>query len=260
MASLVAPLVSGIRSAASGTAEFFIHGTSTLASVFSDVNATVPVTNHALDADGAVVRYVTQLVDVVVRNASGAVAREFTWVDDARLTRVENGYYTGAGANGQTTPGGRTTLDTILSTLGASFGDYDLTIPVDGQRFTLANSLPLAVRESRYTTSTVAGVAYTPDDRYAWHTVIHSSGASMAFANPSNPSGFYVTNNATLGIVYANNTGGNRTPTWGTRYSGAPATAVATGTVALYLYKNVSASGLTGEWVLVTTSPVTAAS
>lgn len=151
-------------------------------------------------------------------------------------------------------------MDTILSTIGASFGDYDAAIPVDGQRFTLANSLPLAVRESRFTSTTVAGTSYTPDDRYAWHTVIHASGASMAFANPANPSGFYTRDSAFLGIAYANNTGGNRTPTWGTRYSGVPATAVGTGTVALYLFRNVSGSGLTGEWVAVTTSPVTAAS
>lgn len=133
MASLVAPLVSGITGASSGTAEFYRYGTAVLSSlVFSDVNATAAATTHVLDANGGVVRYVTEPVDIIIKDSTGATVRAFTWFDDARTVRLENAGFTGPNATGQTVAGGRTTEDAAWSLLFASLGATDAKVSVNG--------------------------------------------------------------------------------------------------------------------------------
>jgi hypothetical protein len=260
MPHLVAPLVTGFPAAAGGTAEFFSLGTaerSTL--VFADPNGITPVTTTTLGADGEAERYISEACTVVVKNSQGAQVRTWSESTDARLVRVENSLFTGpnTNGNGQTVVGGRTTLHAGLTLFAASFGSADgYVIGDDSTTYLVQAAAKFSARQNRTVSTDLNGTSYTPNANYHTHMVNHLTGASIAFANTSPSYGFY---GAELIIVYINNTGGNRTPTWGTAYSGAPATAVATTTVAVYVYKKAPVN--TGqEWVLVTTSPVTSAS
>lgn len=122
MASLVHALAAGIRGAESGSVEFYQVGTSITASAYSDVNAETAETTHALDANGGIARYVTEPVDVVVKDSTGATVRTFTHIEDARVVRVENDGFTGPNSTGQTVAGGRTTADGVFSLLFESLG------------------------------------------------------------------------------------------------------------------------------------------
>lgn len=141
MASLVAPLACGVVGAVSGSATFFNEGTGTPATVYSDPEGVTVVTSHVLDANGGIVRYVNNRVDVVVKNASAATVRTFTWGTDARETRVENAGFTGTLAGGGTAPGGRTTVDAVLTALFASFGAIDGKVLVSGSGVNLSAAL-----------------------------------------------------------------------------------------------------------------------
>lgn len=132
MAGVVAPLVNGFPLAPSGTAEFYNQGTGTLASVYSDPENVTLVTSHVLDASGSITRYVKARVDVVVKNVGGATVKSFTWGTDAREDRVENAGFTGTLAGGGTGPGGRTTVDAVLTSLYASLGAVDGKVLVNG--------------------------------------------------------------------------------------------------------------------------------
>lgn len=259
MPTLVTPLVNGFADAPNGSVEFYQTGTATLSSlVYSDANGITATTTHTLDASGRIVRYVNEIVDVVVKNSQGVtVAGPFTQVTDARGVRVENAMFTGpnVNGNGQVVAGGRTTLHSGLTLLRESFGADDGYIVGDDNVEYLAQiAAKHSARQTRSLATTLAGTSYTPNARIHTHVITHSSGASIAFANPS-PG--YTFPSAELLIVYINNTGGNRTPTWGTLYAGAPATAVATGTTAMYTYKSSPVLTVSNHWILVTTTPVT---
>lgn len=255
MPTLVAPLVNGFPDAPNGRVEFYQTGTATLSSlVYSDANGIIAVTTHTLDANGRIVRYVNEVVDVLVRTSAGVViAGPFTQVVDARSVRVENTMFTGpnTNGNGQVVAGGRTTLHAGLSLLRASLGvDDGLVRWDDDTEYSIQTAVRMSIRQGRSITTTVAGTTYTPNAYYELNNIAHSSGATMAIANPSPD---WNIPGATLTIVYANSTGGNRTPTWGTAYSNPPATAVATATRAVYMFKQ----DYNFEWVAVTTSPTT---
>jgi len=141
MASLVAPLASGIVGAASGAAVFYQLGTGTLATVYSDSEGVTPVTTHTLDANGGIVRYVEARVDVVVTDVTGATIRTFTWGTDARDARVENAGFTGTLVGGGTGAGGRTTVDAVLTAAFASFGSLDFEVSVNGTPRTVAEAV-----------------------------------------------------------------------------------------------------------------------
>lgn len=259
MPHLVAPLISGIVGAANGTAEFYAAGTAVLSSsVFSDANGQAAVTTTTLDANGAAVRYLTESCDVVVKSSQGATVRQWTEGTDARLVRVENLMFTGPNTNGdgQIVAGGRTTLHAGLTLLRQSFGADDGYVGGDDStEYLVQTAAKFSARQNRSLTTEVTGTGYTPSARIHTHIIVHS-GASIAFANPS-PG--YTFPSAELVIVYTNNAGANRTPTWGTLYSGAPATAVANGTTAVYVYRSSPVLTVSNEWVLVTTGPVTTA-
>lgn len=125
MASLVAPLASGIAGAAGGSAEFYVRGTSTTATVYSDANLTAAATTHTLDSNGGIVRYVNASVDVIVRNSANSQVRAFTWEDYAANIEVRNAGWTGVTTGGGSGAGGRTNLDVILSSLYTSLGALD---------------------------------------------------------------------------------------------------------------------------------------
>jgi hypothetical protein len=141
MASLVEPLAVGFAAAASGTAEFYRQGTSTLLDVYSDSEAVTAVTTHPLDSAGKLVRYIKARADVVVKNAAGATVSTFTAGGDAREVRVENLGFTGTLANGTTGAGGRTTVDACLTSIFASLGATDGLVDVNGVPTTLSAAI-----------------------------------------------------------------------------------------------------------------------
>lgn len=130
---LIAPLASGIAGAASGTAEIYSYGTSTASTVvYSDYAGATGVTTHTLDANGAVVRYVNEVVDIIVKDSTGATVRTFTWGTGAKNVEVRNAGFTGTNTNGVQAAGYRTVLDTVLSSFYASFGGLDGKVRVNG--------------------------------------------------------------------------------------------------------------------------------
>lgn len=268
MATLIQPLVTGFSDAALGSVEFYRHGTSTLSSqVYSDPDGQVAVSTHALDASGRVVRYVTERVDMVVKNASSTtvISVEDVASVDGRTVRLESNLFTGSNpnGNGQTIAGGVTTLHSGLSLFQTSFGTDDgLVLPsaqIDSTEYTLKSLLGFVARDAR-TTSTALGATttYTPVAEYGIHAV-SITGASLAFANPTYTSAPRA--GAPLIIMFSNLAGANRTPTWGTAYSGIPATAVANNNTAVYVfvYTGTIAAAAPGEWVSVTGDPIEAA-
>ncbi len=141
MASVISALVSGISGAPSGSAEFFRAATASLAAVYSDAEGMTTVTTHALDANGAIVRYVEERVDVVVKDINGATVRTFTAGSDARDARLENLGFTGPDATGAIVPGGRTTVDAALTSIFASLGATNGNVVVNGVSTTLSLAL-----------------------------------------------------------------------------------------------------------------------
>lgn len=267
MATLIQPLVTGFSDAALGSVEFYRHGTSTLSSqVYSDPDGQVAVSTHALDASGRVVRYVTERVDMVVKNASNTtvISVEDVASVDGRTVRLESNLFTGSNpnGNGQTIAGGVTTLHSGLSLLFTSLGATDgYSLPtgqVDSTLYLLKTLLGDVARDRRFTATALgATTSYTPNADYGIHYVT-ITGASLAFANPTY--GTTPRTGAPLIILFGNLAGANRTPTWGTAYNGVPATAVVTANTAMYMFRFTGGTALpASEWISYTGDPVEAA-
>jgi hypothetical protein len=256
MPTLITPLVNGFSDAPSGTVEFYQMGTATPSTaVYSDSLGATPVAHpHTLNSAGRIVRYVTERVDVVVKNVSGATVASFTPNVDARTVNVANAMFNG---------GSLTTLNAGLTLLNTSFGTDDgFILPADQQdstEYLLKNLLAHTARDNRSVSTPLgATTTYTPDSDYGVHFV-SITGASLAFANPTGSASPRA--GAPLIIFFLNSAGANRTPTWGTAYSGVPATAVVSGNTAAYVFVYTGTLASPGaEWIAVTTSPVVAAS
>jgi hypothetical protein len=255
MPTLITPLVNGFSDAPSGTVEFYQMGTATPSTaVYSDSLGATPVAHpHTLNSAGRIVRYVTERVDVVVKNVSGATVASFTPNVDARTVNVANAMFNG---------GSLTTLSAGLTLLNTSFGaDDGFVLPADQQdstEYLLKNILAAAARDARFTSTALgATTTYVPDSDYGIHYV-SITGASLAFSDPVG--GFTPRTGAPLIIMFRNLAGANRTPTWGSAYSGIPATAVANNNTALYmfLYSGGTAAP-SAEWISITGDPVEAA-
>ena len=265
MATLVWPLASGFSDAPSGTAEFYRRGTSTLSSlVYSDPDGQTAAANPStLNASGRVNRYVTERVDLVVKTAAGVTIATINDVAsvDGRTVRLESNLFTGSNpnGNGQTVASGVTTLNAALSLLRESLGTDDgYVLPSsqqDSTEYLLKDVLAAAARDARFTSTALgATTTYTPDSDYGIHYV-SITGASLAFNDPTG--GFTPRTGAPLIIFFRNLAGANRTPTWGSAYSGIPATAVANNNTALYMFLYSGGSVLPAhEWVAVTGDPV----
>lgn len=217
MASLVAPLASGVVGAASGTAEFFRAGTSTAATVYSDDEGETPVTAHVLDANGGIERYVRERVDVVVYDSGGAQVRTFTWGTHAGEVRVTNAGFTGPDSTAAIVAGGRTTLDAILSDLAESLGATDGNVLVNGSILSLTAAI-----------SSSAGLVYNVKSQYGARGdgITNDTSAVQAALNAAA--------NAGGGIIYFPH---------GT-YLLSTAVSVASG-VGKFMYLGESASGVT---------------
>lgn len=148
----------------------------------------------------------------------------------------------------------------LAGTSATSFAESGSILNALGTISICSNNTPAisasTVRDKRRLGTTLNGTSYTVDaNNYGIHEVQHSSGASMAFANPSFMLG---ARGGPLTILYRNATGGPLTPTWGTNFSGVPASAVANNEAALYEFRQGVTSAGVAEWVCVTTAPVVA--
>lgn len=196
MASLVAPLACGISGAASGSAAFYLQGTSTIAPVYSDAEGQTAVTSHTLDSNGGITRYVEARVDVVVMDVNGATVRTFTWGLDARDARVENLYWTGPDSTGQIVAGGRITVDTALSRLGESLGTTDGYVNVNGTALTLSNALSNGARVFNVKNYGADGDGVADDgpaQQLAWNAAANAGGGIVYY-----PAGTYLTTTAVV--------------------------------------------------------------
>lgn len=136
MATLVAPLASGVNGAVSGTAEFYRRGSSTPIGVYSDSAGTLPLTwPVALDVNGGVVVYADESVLVRVRSALGLVVREFTIITDDIDIDVRSASFTGTLPSGSQGPYGQVDERTVLNRWYSSAGALDWKIRRAGVSF-----------------------------------------------------------------------------------------------------------------------------
>lgn len=140
MATLIAPLVSGIVGGGSGTAEFYRRGTTTPVIVYADADASAAVGKTVtLDANGGYELYADESVFVRVRSSLGVVVREFTVVHADAAVDVESTSFTGTLPSGSQGAGGRVDLQTVLDRWRTSAGTLDFEILRTGH--TTAESL-----------------------------------------------------------------------------------------------------------------------
>jgi|SRR5581483_2543528 len=143
MASLVSWLkYSGARktdgtAVSSGRAYFYVPGTTnTFASVYSDVDGLIPLAVPVvLDAAGKAEVYAKSAVHVEVYDASGTVVSlsDRANTTNAAQVEIENAAATGTDlTNGQQVAGGRTDLNTYLTSLLSSFGAADGKVLIGG--------------------------------------------------------------------------------------------------------------------------------
>lgn len=95
---LIAPLASGIASAASGSVAIYRRGSTTRATYYTDFegdSAVTPTANVTLDSAGSLVAYVDELVTCVVYDSTGTAVRTFVAGNQATSTEVRSQSFTG---------------------------------------------------------------------------------------------------------------------------------------------------------------------
>lgn len=137
---LIQSLASGINGAANGSVTLLKRGTSTPTIYYPDFEATQTLNAQpiALDSNGGVVVYVSELVDVLVRDSSGVLVREFVAGDNAQAVEVTSPAFTGINyTSGQSGVGLPTTLQQTFASLLSSFGTTDYKVLVNGSAVTM---------------------------------------------------------------------------------------------------------------------------
>lgn len=143
---LIQSLAGGVNGGANGTAVLLARGTGTPVTYYQDFEATQQVTSTLagvpLDANGALVVYVNQLVDVRVLDVNGAILREFVAGDNATAVEVLSPSFTGVdyvtGASAANKP---TTLDQILALVFGSFGTTNFNVLANGAAVTVQTAV-----------------------------------------------------------------------------------------------------------------------
>lgn len=111
---------------ASGMVWVYVQGTTTLATVYADVEGDAPQTQPVtLDAAGRAVIYIDQVVTLHVETAAGVTVGDYDVADSPGVVLVQNAAFTGTLASGSQGAGGMTDLDTILTSAQTSFGGTD---------------------------------------------------------------------------------------------------------------------------------------
>jgi hypothetical protein len=142
---LVAPLAGGIAAAANGTVDMYRRGTSTRATYYTDFEASSAVTPTgaiSLGSYGEAVLYVNEVVDCIVRDASGAAVRTFTAGVGAPAVEVISQSFTGTdyetAQSGASKP---VALSTALDALFTSFGARDFKVLFNGASTTMQTAI-----------------------------------------------------------------------------------------------------------------------
>lgn len=139
---LISSLASGIVGAANGSCTLVARGTTTPVTYYQDFEASQAIQSTLdgipLDANGGLVVYVNQLVDVRVLDVNGALLREFVAGDEAPAVEVISQSFTGTsyrdGSSGTSKP---TTLQRVLDAWFTSAGQADFNVTVGGASSTL---------------------------------------------------------------------------------------------------------------------------
>ncbi len=134
---LISALAAGVKGAENGKAELFNRGTTVRATWFTDFIGQNPNSSGQdidLSANGGAVVYVSQYVDVRVKDDQGATVVFFTQGDASPLEEVispsfEGADYTTPFATGANKP---TTLQAVLDKVIASFGATDWQVDING--------------------------------------------------------------------------------------------------------------------------------
>jgi hypothetical protein len=94
---LIQTLAAGVKGAENGTATIVKRGTSTNATYYTDFDGGDGGTTGSLtlDSNGGAVRYVDELVDVVVKDSSGTTVRSFTEMVGSGNVEVKSQSFTG---------------------------------------------------------------------------------------------------------------------------------------------------------------------
>ena len=140
----IAALVSGIRGAENGSASIYKRGTTTRAALYSDFEATsvLPSADVSLDANGSAVVYVNELVNVIVKDSSGNVVRQFVPSPTSGAVEVISSGFTGSdyetAESGTSLP---TTLTEVLNSWLTSAGAPDFNVLVPAGQTTIQAAL-----------------------------------------------------------------------------------------------------------------------
>src|SRR6478735_5869624 len=143
--NLLSSLNAGFAGAANGTAEIYIRGTTTRATIHGDFEASTSNSSGAdisLDAYGSAEVYVNQLVDVKIKDADGVLYRQYTDGYSSPSVEVISPAFTGhdyvSGAAAVSEP---TTLQAVLDLWNTNAGAPDWKVDIGGVDTTLVNAL-----------------------------------------------------------------------------------------------------------------------
>lgn len=142
--NLLSSLNAGFAAAANGTAEIYVRGSSTRATWYADLEASSSNSSGAditLDAYGSALVYVNQLVDVVVKDASGNPVRSYGDGYSAPNVEVISSAFTGTdyvtAASAVSEP---TTLQAVLDLWNTNAGAPDWKVEINGTDTTMLNA------------------------------------------------------------------------------------------------------------------------
>jgi hypothetical protein len=116
---------------ASGKVFLYEPGTTTLVPGYTDDTLSEAWTTDGggipLDAGGRVAIWINDMIDIVVSDADGGTVNTFIGYNKTRAEQVEveNDSFTGTLDDGSQGAGGKTNLDTILTSIGDSLGGVD---------------------------------------------------------------------------------------------------------------------------------------
>jgi hypothetical protein len=141
---LVSALASGFAAAPNGTAQIYVRGSSTRATLYDDFEASSSNSSGAdvnLGSYGEAIVYVNQLVDVVVKNSDGTSVAQFVAGSEAPNVEVMSQSFTGVdyvtAASGASEP---TTLQAVLDLWKTNSGAIDWKVLIAGSATTLTNA------------------------------------------------------------------------------------------------------------------------
>lgn len=142
---LIEPLCSGVNGAANGTVDIYRRGTNTRATYYPSFEASTAVTPTAaiqLDAYGGVLVYVNELVNCIVKDASGNTVRTFVAGAQASACEVISDSFTGTDyVTGLVAVSKPTTAQAIFDKWNDSAGAADFNVLQNGVAVSIATAL-----------------------------------------------------------------------------------------------------------------------